>query len=214
LLATSQLNRRNEIFASMLQKHPVDTLVGDYWRVLPIRALSKRAGQNVIPLRSCFRPVDSLRSDAWQHNLLTHSFAYIVSVRPAGTPFPVCNLRTVEFMYGAPTDIQLIAGSQRNPAELLLFYNNGASDRKGTPAVPPRPVSGAPTVLGSLVYFSSCGSCSSYESNRNARRTFAVDAVTGRLAWSFPDGEYSPVVSDGTRVYLTGYTTLYALAQR
>ena len=72
----------------------------------------------------------------------------------------------------------------------------------------------APTVLGSLVYFSSCGSCSSYESNRNARRTFAVDAVTGRLAWSFPDGEYSPVVSDGIRVYLTGYTTLYALALR
>src|SRR5712691_11691320 len=64
----------------------------------------------------------------------------------------------------------------------------------------------APTVLGSLVYFSS------YESNRNARRTFAVDAVTGRLAWSVPDGEYSPVVSDGIRVYLTGYTTLYALA--
>jgi outer membrane protein assembly factor BamB len=78
----------------------------------------------------------------------------------------------------------------------------------------PGPVSGAPTVLGSLVYFSSCGSCSTYESNRNARRTFAVDAVTGRLAWSFPDGEYSPVVSDGMRVYLTGYTTLYALAQR
>jgi outer membrane protein assembly factor BamB len=78
----------------------------------------------------------------------------------------------------------------------------------------PGPVSGAPTVLGNLVYFSSCGSCSSYESNRNARRTFAVDAVTGRLAWRFPDGEYSPVVSDGVRVYLTGYTTLYGLAQR
>ena len=78
----------------------------------------------------------------------------------------------------------------------------------------PGPISGAPTVLGRLVYFSSCGSCSSYESNRDARRTFAVDAVTGRLAWSFPDGEYSPVVSDGVRVYLTGYTTLYALAQR
>src|SRR5438477_521250 len=75
----------------------------------------------------------------------------------------------------------------------------------------PGPVSGAPTVLGRLVYFSSCGSCSGYESNRNARRTFAVDAITGRLAWSFPDGEYSPVVSDGVRVYLTGYTMLYGL---
>jgi outer membrane protein assembly factor BamB len=78
----------------------------------------------------------------------------------------------------------------------------------------PGPISGAPTVLGGLVYFSSCGSCSSYESNRHARRTFAVDAVTGRLVWSFPDGEYSPAVSDGVRLYLTGYTAVYGLAPR
>jgi hypothetical protein len=69
-------------------------------------------------------------------------------------------------------------------------------------------------VLGRLVYFSSCGSCSSYESNPDARRTFAVDAVSGALEWSFPDGEYSPVVSDGVRVYLTGYTALYGLVPR
>jgi outer membrane protein assembly factor BamB len=74
------------------------------------------------------------------------------------------------------------------------------------------PISGAPTVLGGLVYFSTCGSCSSYESNPRARRTFAVDARTGRLVWRFPDGEYSPVVADRERLYLTGYTTLYGLA--
>jgi outer membrane protein assembly factor BamB len=74
------------------------------------------------------------------------------------------------------------------------------------------PISGAPTVLGGLVYFSTCGSCSSYESNRRARRTFAVDARTGKLVWQFRDGEYSPVISDGDRVYLTGFTSLYALA--
>ena len=44
----------------------------------------------------------------------------------------------------------------------------------------PGPVSGAPTVLGRLVFFSSCGSCSSFESNPRTRRTFAVDAETGR----------------------------------
>jgi len=78
----------------------------------------------------------------------------------------------------------------------------------------PGPISGAPTVLGRLVYFSSCGSCSSYESNAGARQTFAVDALTGRLEWTFPDGEYSPVVSDGVRVYLTGYTAVYGMAPR
>jgi outer membrane protein assembly factor BamB len=78
----------------------------------------------------------------------------------------------------------------------------------------PGPVSGAPTVLGRLVFFSSCGSCSSVESNPRARRTFAVDAETGALVWSFADGEYSPVVSDGRRIYLTGYTSVYALVPR
>jgi outer membrane protein assembly factor BamB len=73
------------------------------------------------------------------------------------------------------------------------------------------PVSGAPTVLDGLVYFSSCGSCSRYESDPAARRTYALDARSGRQAWSFADGEYSPVVTDGTQLYLTGYTRVYAL---
>ena len=74
------------------------------------------------------------------------------------------------------------------------------------------PISGAPTVLDGLVYFSTCGSCSSYESDPRARRTYALDARTGRLAWTFPDGEYSPLVADSKRAYLTGFTNVYALA--
>jgi len=76
------------------------------------------------------------------------------------------------------------------------------------------PISGAPTVLNGLVYFSTCGSCSSYESNPRARRTFAVDARTGRLVWRFNDGEYSPVIADRERLYLTGFTALYGLAEK
>ncbi len=76
------------------------------------------------------------------------------------------------------------------------------------------PISGAPTVLGGLVYFSTCGSCSQYESDESARHSYAVDARSGRFVWSFPDGEYSPVVSDGRLVYLTGFTTLYGLAPK
>jgi outer membrane protein assembly factor BamB len=76
------------------------------------------------------------------------------------------------------------------------------------------PISGAPTVLDGLVYFSTCGSCSTYEQNPRARRTFALDTRTGRLVWRFPDGEYSPVIADRERVYLTGFTTLYGLAAR
>jgi outer membrane protein assembly factor BamB len=76
------------------------------------------------------------------------------------------------------------------------------------------PISGAPTVLDGLVYFSTCGSCSQFESDPEARHSYAVDARTGRFVWSFPDGEYSPIVSDGQRVYLMGFTTLYGLATK
>src|SRR6266496_19768 len=76
------------------------------------------------------------------------------------------------------------------------------------------PISGAPTVLDGLVYFSTCGSCSTYEQNSRARRTFALDTRTGKLAWRFPDGEYSPVIADRERLYLTGYTHLYGLVPR
>jgi outer membrane protein assembly factor BamB len=76
------------------------------------------------------------------------------------------------------------------------------------------PISGAPTVLGGLVYFSTCGSCSSYESNPRARRTFALNARNGRLVWRFNDGEYSPVIADRERIYLTGFTALYGLAEK
>ncbi|HEX6664844.1 MAG TPA: PQQ-binding-like beta-propeller repeat protein [Gaiellaceae bacterium] len=73
------------------------------------------------------------------------------------------------------------------------------------------PVSGTATVVGNLVFFSTCGSCSTYESNPAARRTYAVDASSGKLVWTYPDGEYTPVVTDGLRIYLTGYATITAL---
>jgi outer membrane protein assembly factor BamB len=68
--------------------------------------------------------------------------------------------------------------------------------------------------MAGLVYFSTCGTCGRHGSRYaelGPRRTFAVDARTGRIVWRFPDGHYSPVVADGQRVYLMGDTTLYAL---
>jgi outer membrane protein assembly factor BamB len=78
-------------------------------------------------------------------------------------------------------------------------------------------IHGAPTVLDGLVYFSTCGTCG-HRGSRYAelgpRRTFALDARTGRIVWRFNDGHYSPLVSDGHRIYLMGNTVLYALVPR
>ena len=45
-------------------------------------------------------------------------------------------------------------------------------------------------------------------------RTWGLNARTGRVVWSFPDGKYSPVTADGATLYLNGYHTLYALVPR
>jgi outer membrane protein assembly factor BamB len=44
-----------------------------------------------------------------------------------------------------------------------------------------------------------------------AGRTYALDARSGALLWTFPDGKYSPVVADSKRLYLIGYARIYGL---
>ena len=94
----------------------------------------------------------------------------------------------------------------------LIAYNAATGDelwRHSAPAA----IHGAPTVLGGLVYFSTCSACGSHGSRSakaGPRGTYAVDARTGRLVWKFPDGQYSPVVADSERLYLVGRTHVYA----
>jgi hypothetical protein len=93
----------------------------------------------------------------------------------------------------------------------LIAYNAATGDEIWRHAAPAA-IHGAPTVLGGLVYFSTCSGCGSHGSRHakaGRRGTYAVDARTGRLVWSFPDGQYSPVVADSERMYLTGSTHVY-----
>jgi outer membrane protein assembly factor BamB len=82
----------------------------------------------------------------------------------------------------------------------------------------PGGISGAPTVMGGLVYFSTLGHIDQGKHQRRVEsgrhQTIAVDARTGRRAWTYRDGAYSPVVADQHRVYLVGRTRLYALTER
>jgi outer membrane protein assembly factor BamB len=63
------------------------------------------------------------------------------------------------------------------------------------------PVIGAASLIGETVYFA----------NLQTTETIGVDAKTGKQVFKFPDGAYNPVISDGKRLYITGYKTLYAL---
>lgn len=65
------------------------------------------------------------------------------------------------------------------------------------------PISGAASVVGGLVYFSSF-----------AHRTWALTAGSGQVAQTWADGEYSPAVAGFGRLYLVGLGRIYALAPR
>jgi outer membrane protein assembly factor BamB len=78
----------------------------------------------------------------------------------------------------------------------------------------PASIHGAPSVVDGLVYFATCGTCGhrgSRYAKQGPRLTFALDARTGKRVWTFPDGQYSPVVADSNRLYLTGRASVYGL---
>lgn len=123
LKAQSVLSSRNKTISSVLKKHKTDVLVGDYWRVVPVR---QQAGQmNILPLSDCTVPRGVLSSRHWQKDLSKHSFAYILSLDKLTPDFPQCGFTEVIRAYGNPSSSVLIEGSVKNPRELLLFYDEG-----------------------------------------------------------------------------------------
>ncbi|HEX8073782.1 MAG TPA: PQQ-binding-like beta-propeller repeat protein [Thermoleophilaceae bacterium] len=68
----------------------------------------------------------------------------------------------------------------------------------------PGRISGAPTVIGKIVYFS----------DLDSRSTTGLDVRTGKRVFKMHSGKFNPVISDGKRIYLTGYGTEYGLVRR
>jgi outer membrane protein assembly factor BamB len=64
-------------------------------------------------------------------------------------------------------------------------------------------ISGGPVVVGDLVFYS----------NLTRRSTAAVGAATGTLVWKTGRGAFNPAISDGRRIYLVGYSSLFSLAE-
>jgi outer membrane protein assembly factor BamB len=64
-------------------------------------------------------------------------------------------------------------------------------------------ISGSPTVIDGIVYFSTLNG-----------KTYGLDARTGKVVWRYPGGQYANVVASKTRLYLVGYSRLYALIPR
>jgi outer membrane protein assembly factor BamB len=66
------------------------------------------------------------------------------------------------------------------------------------------PISGGASIVGDVVYYSSL----------RRKDTTGLNVRTGRKVFSYPHGEFNPVVSDGRTMFLTGTSSLYALRGR
>ncbi|HZT84373.1 MAG TPA: PQQ-binding-like beta-propeller repeat protein [Gaiellaceae bacterium] len=109
--------------------------------------------------------------------------------------------RTGGFVYGSPAiwrhrvlvgsyDHYFYALDAATGTLLWRFHANGE-------------ISGSATVVDGIVYFSTL-----------ERRTYGLDARTGKQVWTFPDGAFTPVVTDGKRIYVIGWAKLYAFSPR
>jgi outer membrane protein assembly factor BamB len=61
-------------------------------------------------------------------------------------------------------------------------------------------VPGTPTVVGKTVYTSSF----------QTKQTLGIDAQTGKKVFEWGSAGFTPVISDGERVFLTGFQTVWA----
>jgi LmbE family N-acetylglucosaminyl deacetylase len=125
MAALATIDQRNELVATTLQRRKVTVLVGDYWRVMPIK-LASHDQLTVSPLGDCTQPISTLTSGAWQPDLTKRRFAYLVTLDDSLTNFPRCTLEQITARYGRPNATQIIAGTAAKPAEALLFYDAGS----------------------------------------------------------------------------------------
>jgi outer membrane protein assembly factor BamB len=107
--------------------------------------------------------------------------------------------RTGGFVYGSPAiwrghvfvgsyDHRFYAFNAATGAVLWKFQADGR-------------ISGSATVVDGIVYFSTL-----------ERRTYGLDARTGKQVWTYPDGAFTPVVTDGQRLYMVGWGKVYAFS--
>jgi outer membrane protein assembly factor BamB len=75
------------------------------------------------------------------------------------------------------------------------------------------PIYGSATVLKGIVYLSSVAT-GKHTLGKESGKTYAIDARSGKLKWSWAAGAYSPVTATSSLILLTGHHTIYAFKPR
>jgi len=115
--------------------------------------------------------------------------------------------RTGDFVYASPAVGQVRGGK---PTVYIGSYDGrfyALDARTGRPRWVRslgQKISGAATIIGDLVFVS----------DLDKRTTWALGARTGKTVWKTHRGGFHPAISDGRRIYFTGYSSLFALDPR
>ena len=115
--------------------------------------------------------------------------------------------RTGGFVYASPAVGQVPGGK---PTVYIGSYDGrfyALDARTGDPRwirALGQKISGAATVIGDLVFVS----------DLDKRTTWALGARTGKTVWKTGRGGFHPAISDGRRIYFTGYSSLFGLDPR
>lgn len=114
LSAGQQFHDRNVAVARAMKDHHINTLVGDYWRVVPIKNLVTHT--TIIPLSSCSEVRTILATH--QRDVLDNSpYAVLASEDKGQTDFPPCSLQTMTHAWGAPAEVVRVTSKEN-----LLIY--------------------------------------------------------------------------------------------
>jgi len=154
--AMDSVTKRNALISKAIEQHHIDTLVGDYWRVLPTR-LGAHKNLRVVPLSDCGQFRDTLNSSVWKPDLGKQHFAYLLTLDKSLTGYPACSIDTVIKQYGRPNASTLIAGSLKQPTELLLIYDRGAHSSAPLPSPTKTPSTVLPISVNDLTHTACAG---------------------------------------------------------
>lgn len=208
--ALTDITERNQTVAQILHNHKVSALVGDYWRVIPIRQAAKQA-INVMPLSNCTQQRADLSTTAWNVDLNKDSFAYLLSFDKSLTDFPQCSQAQVTAAFGHPDANVLVTGTFAQPTEELLFYDHGINKQVALADTPLQTLASiTPVSLGDLPDMS----CPGDPSLMNI-----VAHEDDDLLFTSPDLQHALAAGDCVRsVYITagdaGYNQFYWLTRQ
>jgi outer membrane protein assembly factor BamB len=129
----------------------------------------------------------------------TDGFVYSFGVRNGSLAW---RHQTGSYVYGSPA-VSDVAGS---PTVYVGSYDGNfyaLNARSGTQRWVHHAegrISGGSVIIGDLVFYSTL-----------SKTTTALGTSTGRVVWHTPRGAFNPVVSDTRRLYLVGYSSMFAL---